>query len=97
MLAVGVPSSFLRSMVPATAVYGMVWPLIWMECSVLEVFSSILGGGVEVLFSSAAAGGGVWRLGPRWAETVRAMRAASGRMAKRCIWFDCSGTGGPGG
>src|SRR5437762_9881190 len=44
MLALGVPSSSLSSIVPAVAVYLISWPPILRECLVGTLFSSGTGG-----------------------------------------------------
>ena len=62
MLAVGVPSSFLSTMVPAVAVYLISWPPIRVVCSVFEDFSSSGPAGRRRLGAAAAGGGiGRWR------------------------------------
>src|SRR5579859_3026950 len=87
MLAVGVPSSFFRTRVPATAVYLSVSPFTVMVCSVLEVLSSILGGAGA---AAPSAGGAPPRLPPLCAPIGSASAVKIPRMAKFLICFDCT-------
>jgi hypothetical protein len=93
MLAVGVPSSFFRFIVPAVAVYFTVCPLIWMECDVVDVFSSTFGGagagaGAAGAVACDCAGGAVART-VVWAGAAAASARINDETAKESLRIVC--------